>query len=260
MASQPTKSHKALTEIYKLFRGRSALIAALKDSEFFHLGTINELLDLYLNSESQFAAEFRKSLGFTRLKNSNFDVKTNCCIMNSKLSGKTSISDGSILEYCLVDETTKIDIGRNCFISNCLAKSEQNLQVADNICLHTIAVIIGDEFKYSTVFFDRRDDLKKVYGDLRELKFLGKNLPQKLVEYLESSETKMNNTIWELRLFRAYDTMSESFEKSLDFVNRYLNNENVDFELSLGLYSLFDLLNNRCYERMISFRKDNRLI
>ena len=54
--------------------------------------------------------------------------------------------------------------------------------------------------------------------------------------------------------------MSQSFEKSLDFVNRYMNNENVDFELSLGLYSLFDLLNNRCYERMISFRKDNRLI
>ena len=65
---------------------------------------------------------------------------------------------------------------------------------------------------------------------------------------------------FQLMIFISFFTMSESFEKSLDFVNRYMNNENIDFELSLGLYSLFDLINNRCYERMISFRKDNRLI
>jgi len=182
--------------------------------------------------------------------------------MNSRLGKNVMVCNGSILEYCLVGEASKLSVGQNSFISNCWIDGDVDLKVPDNVCLHTIPVKIGNELRYATIFFDRRDDLKKVYSDLSEVRFLGKQFGQNLLNMIRHGATQ-SNSIWGLKIFRAYDSMSESFRQSIEFVQSYLQESNLEeyFKDSPNLfYSLFDLLEYRCYEAMISFRLDNRLL
>lgn len=271
LSGQPTKSYPLLTDVYKMFRGRSCLVVALNNSQFFHLGTVNELFDLYLNKNAALAQKFRHNLIFTSRKNSHLassssssSISDNTCIINCRLGKNTSIKDGSILEYCLVDDQTRFEVGQNCFLSNCWIQANGNaeLKIPDNIFLHTVSVKINGELKYITIFFDRRDDLKKIYSSLDEVKFLGKSFPKKLAQLVEQNGSQ-SNSIWNLKLFRAYESMNNSFRRSIEFIREYLieqfDNAFEDFSTAT-FYSLFDLLKYRCYENMISFRTDNKLI
>lgn len=263
LSSQPIKSHEVLTQLYNMFCGRACLVAALTNSEFFHLGTVNELLDLYLNSSSEFCNKFRQTLGFTKFKSSTIDpnaqIHNNCCIINSRLGSRTIVDDGSIIEFCLVGESTRLQVNKNCYLSNCLIdKLDISLKVPENICLHTIPVVINEHLQFVTLFFDRRDDLKKVYAELGQVKFLGREIKESLASILKAKSNR-SNCIWDLKLFRAFKSMSESFGKSLEFVNRCLSDNFEDYESQTEFYSLFDLLKYRSYDAMISYRKDSKL-
>jgi hypothetical protein len=258
-----TNAHPILTDIYNLFAGRKCLVMALEFSDFFHLGTINELLDLYLNLDSEFSKNFRQSLGFTRVKNSQLPISTSKgCILNSKLGKQTSLSDRSIMEYCVVGDEVDFRVGHNCFLSNCMVQGRQinnTIEVFDNICMNTVPVNIDSMVKYVTVFFNKNDDLKKTYDSLGELQFLGKKLPTKVVQMLNGHLE--SNCVWNLKIFKSYESMSESFLKSLEFVNGYLN-ENVEgyFETDFDhLLSLFNLLRYQNFEKIISYRQENGL-
>lgn len=259
-----------------MFRGRATLVVAPTDSKFFHFGTVNELLDLFLNTSSAFSQYFRHILGYTRLKSSHVpqddaQIHRNCCIINSRLGTNTRVNEGSILEFCMIADQVRLTVGHNCYISNCCclmgADQHDDLHVPDNICLHTIPIkplTDQDKVEYVTIFFDRRDDLKKVYERLERVIFLGREVRPSLGKALETREVK-SNCLWDLRVFRAYDSMSESFRRSLSFLNRYLNedehfeNENENEDENKKAYSLFDLLKYRSYSDMISFRLDSKL-
>lgn len=262
LVPQPLKAHHVLTEMYNLFRGRTSLVVALHNSEFFHLGTVNELLDLYLNRNSALAKSFRQTIGFTHLKNAGVTSSSafqDSCIINSRLGENTSIQDGSLLEYCFVSPNTQLTVGRNCFISNCLINSDSALNIPDNVCLHTIPAIIEDKLQYFTIFFDCRDDLKKVYTDLSQVRLLNKQIPMKVVDLLRTNGTH-SISIWSLKIFQGYASMNESFNKSLVFVQQYLDEKFDDcVSNDQSRYSLFDLLKNRSFHAMISFRKSNGL-
>lgn len=264
LAPQPAKSHQILTSLYNMFRGRAILVLALDDSNFFHLGTVNELLDLYLDANSTISRKFRETLGFTKSKSSTIDPKAqlgNCCIINSRLGQNTAVDDGSIVEFCFVGESTRLGVGRNCYLSNCQIEGDnEDLKVPDNICFHTVPIKSADSLEYVTLFFDRRDDLKKVYANLRQLRFLGREVNEKLADLVVANKHR-SNCVWDLRIFRAYESMSESFRRSLEFVENYFNGRNLENENSQqGKYfSLFDLLEFRSYDAMISFRMNKSL-
>lgn len=273
-AIKPTAWHPIFTDLYTLFKGRSTLIMALRDSDFFHLGTMSELLDLYLSATSPLAESFRRALGFTRLKSSKLptDNAHNIagCVLSSRLGKNTTTNEQSLLECCVTDDVTRIRVGQMCYLSNCMILNEEAamLEIPDNVCMHTMPIkaAVGGEFAYVTVFFDRRDDLKKAYSSLDKCHFLGKCIPNKLVRVLQDrigpGASSNNCSIWSLKIFYAFSTMSESFRRSLEFVHRYLNKDEVDFESDrlTESFSLFDLLKCACFEKMLSYRLENQLI
>lgn len=78
--------------------------------------------------------------------------------------------------------------------------------------MHTLTIKEDNKSKYVTIFFNKDDDLKKAYNDLSQLVFLGQKLPEKLLASLKlTNETK---SIWNLKVFKSTDSMSQSFIKS----------------------------------------------
>ena len=256
---------KIYESLHDLFSNRDSTIILCKNSDFYHLGTVNELMDFYLNDKLDDAIKFRNDLCFTRFKSKlSEDLTKSGCVLNSKISKNTKLSSLSLIEYCFIDDGVNLSTNEYCLLNNCmvnnleLEKIDQIdfvFNVPANVCMHTIPIKNG---KYLTIFFNRNDDLKKNYEKLSSLVFLGKKLPDDLC-LMESNlkySSSDSNSIWNLRIFRSHDTMTESFYYSLQFVNSYLNsnlNQNF-FKENFETYSLFDILKIQDYEKMISFR------
>ena len=63
------KSHVTLFEVlHTLFSKRNAIIMLCRNSDFYHLGTVNELITYYLSDKLEEAVKFRQSLCFSRNK------------------------------------------------------------------------------------------------------------------------------------------------------------------------------------------------
>jgi len=261
--------------LYSIFKMHNSLVINLTNSIFYHLGTINELLDFYLNTNETNACQFRENICFKRLKLKNNDnnhsqSNLNGCVQNSHINPLVKTSSLSLLEYSFIDDDIELILNDYCFLNNCmLKKSELNninnndqlrFEIPANICMHTISIKLNDQLEeYVTIFFNKNDDLKKNYNNLNEIIFMNKILPERLAGCLKL--TNESNTIWNLKIFQSANTMSESFVKSLNFINKY-NNElwNDDLMPELKLFSLFDLLKLQNYENMISFRTEHGLL
>lgn len=259
------------TKLYSLMSNRRSLVINLTDSIFYHLGTTNELLDFYLNENSLEAIEFRKNICFSKLKIKNENVDWSIlkgCVQNSIVNSDCKLSNLSLLEYSYIDKGIKLVLNDYCFLNNCAIKiSELNaydlnsFNVPPNVCMHTLAISdISNQSKFVTIFYNRNDDLKKCYNEQAQVVFLGKPMLKQLADKIKL--TNNSNTIWNLKLFKAFNTMSESFVKSLEFINAYLNNmDDCFFDSYLDTcYSLFDLLKLQNYTNMLNFRYHNKLL
>ena len=194
-------------DLYKIMLNRRSLIVAMENSIFYHLGTINELLDLYLLNDDGYFKSFRDSVNHTNVKNSYYvDSQSNkvvisenlnsssmgmggekggeYCLINSLISPlNTKLSSACILEYCsfyLNSSNIKLNINDNCYLNNCsleakeLGIDEMILDVPANMCLHTIPIRIDEQIKHVTVFFSKSDNLKAVYPSLDKINFLNR--------------------------------------------------------------------------------------
>jgi hypothetical protein len=153
---------------------------ALTDSSFFHLGTIGELFDSYLNDTNPESVQLRDSLVFTPFKlakNANAS-SLNGVVMDSRIGVKCKLNKKSIVEYCFLDDEIELELGEFSYLSNCAIKSGElsgttsKIIVPNDICMHTIPVRAANTTKFVTIFFDRHDDLKKDYPSLKMLTFL----------------------------------------------------------------------------------------
>lgn len=253
------KNDLLLSDLYNLFLNRNCLILGLNDSDFFHLGTLNEMFNYYFDSSSLFSIKFRQSICLEGSSSQG-------CVIKSRIGNKVGLNQTSLVEYCYFDDEIELNLNEYSFISNCkLVKSELNftrsLEIPGNICFHTIPISFENKAKYITIFFSRTDDLKKAYAKISQVKFLGKEIPKFLEDSLKSCK---EFSIWNLRVFKSYETMSESFVKSLEFVESFLKTNQhellIYFNQDLVFYSLFDLLKNSNYGKMIQFRVENGLI
>ena len=268
-----SKNHLSIYEqLHPIFSNRNSLVILCKNSNFYHLGTVNELLSFYLDETLEEALEFRKNLCFARFKSklgSDLSVADGI-VLNSKISQNTKLSKLSLIEYCFIDDDIHLNANDFCLLSNCMIRSLDLLKVdkkefvfsiPSNICMHTISIQGG---KYLTIFFNRNDDLKKSYDKLSTMVFLGKTLPSELCACEKLLKRSINepNSIWNLRIFRSYDTMTESFYFALKFLNEYLSSglRHDEFSDDSNIFSLFDILKMQDYERMINFRIENDLL
>ena len=197
------------THIYRLFLNLNTIIIAPSKSDFYHLGTVNELLDYYLNVESIESIKFRQSLCFVKCKPQRDDRNRSGCVLYSKLGPKCKISELSLVECCFFD--VGLNVNDYCFLNNCSIKTKElnglnldvsslNLNIPPNVCMHTIPISVNNQIKYTTIFFNRNDDLKKNYSSINDIKLLGECLPKELSGL--KLENSSNNSIWTLRIFK----------------------------------------------------------
>ena len=255
---------------------------SLTDSIFFHLGTIGELFDSYLNESNPECIHFRASLGFTPYKSLGDDksseLRKGGVILNSKIDFDThSLNSKCIVEYCRFDggQRIQLEIGEFCYLSNCALLEKEmksktvettKLKVPENTCMHTVPVYVEDTLaiKFVCIFFDRFDDLKKQYNQLDTLRFLGKTNCSRLLAQI-GVEPGESVSVWNIRVFQACDTMSEAFLSALEFVHKFRQDEeeNEYFfsrKVSTVRLSLFDILRVNSFEHILAYRIENSLI
>lgn len=262
-------------EMYAAFAGLSTAVIALTNSEFFHLGTVHEIFELYLDDTEQ-ANRFRRAICFTDSKpgSSRGGSGGTGGLYYSRLNEHCQLSDKSLMEFCSVGEGLSLHLEDWAYVNTCrITASELNradtnqrsFRVPKDTCLHTVAVRVRTEHSvsagkvsYVTICFQRTDDLKKNYKSLADLKWLGKTLPAALASRLTTSSDS-GCSIWSLRVFRAKDTMTESFVSALSFCQSYLEDtvDGSEVDAASGqLYSLFDILRLQSFESMIQIRED----
>lgn len=253
-------------ELYELLLGKETSVISLFDSHFFHLGTTSELLDFYLDENSQDSLRFRKSICFTNQKfnrnNINDFENLKGCIYYSKVNEQSKLNAKSLIEFTFIDEGIRLCLGDFAFVNNCMLSALEmpelrgaQIEVPSNVFMHTISIKVDNGLRYVTIFFDKDDNVKKVYKDLKSLIFLGKHLPDDLIKAMENPK---KNSVWGLKIFNAEKTMSESFVTSLRFIKAYLNGDLNDMlNEKLVSYSMFDLLEMNDCEDMIEFRERN---
>lgn len=238
-------------ELYDRLIQKRALVIALNDSKFYHLGTINELLNYYLD-DNQESIEFRENICFQNLKNSN--INANGCIQHSNLVNIKSNGNKYLLEYCLIDQ--EIVLNDYCYLNNCKFTKEEcktisQIIIPSDICMHTIAITENCQRKFVTIYFNRNDDLKKYYLELKEVKFLGKKLnDSKFIDQIIESNSR-RFSIWDLKLFSSEVNMSLSFVKAVEAIHTILN-DLPDIKIR-NTYSLFELLEICDFEGMMHF-------
>lgn len=147
---------KLFESLYSIISGKRSLILALENSVFYHLGTINEMLDLYMNNDNNdYCDNFRFNIDFEPIKNSYFiksamegtdggcnltDINKsgllqNGYLLNTIVSQQTSyspnfiqVSNNCLLEYCFFDVNLndykarrpfRLKINDYCYLNNC---------------------------------------------------------------------------------------------------------------------------------------------
>lgn len=261
-----------LGKVYQAFLGRRAKILALTDSDFFHLGTISELFDSYLNQTKPESAKFRQSLGFTQFKSITHSSNSEQAglIMYSSLGSSCHLDPTSIAEYCYIDPKVRLNISQYCYLSNCeLTASQDQVNIPANVCLHTVPIRTDpDSIKYITVTFHRLDDLKKEYPSLSKVKyFTSECFSEQDSSSICLTHSNKGYSIWNLKLFKAYDSMSESFLQSVHLATLILSSETARNELltqyfksDVQFYSMFDMLALNEYQDMLSYRIKRNLV
>jgi hypothetical protein len=250
-------------ELYKTLNKKRAHVITLEKSNFYHLGTINELFDSYM-AQDDMSTEFRKQICFCKSKNTIPSIcNADTVLLKSHVEGGSSvvIQPNCLIEYCdlRVEDGVQFEIMANCYLNNCVfdtsdAKPDDTVvRIPPSTCIHTIGINEGSATKYVSVCFSRNDDLKKTYPARESIVFLGRTINSLNVELSPSS-----CSIWNLRIFPSATTPSKSFYECTKLIDAYLQNKLDEYLISKrsqAFYSLFDLLSVCNYDEMIEMRE-----
>ncbi|XP_029644414.1 fucose-1-phosphate guanylyltransferase-like [Octopus sinensis] len=264
-------------EVFKLLKGTPLNLIILNSSQFFHIGSMPEMLHNFCKSDN-----FKIGLG---LSNDAFNVwldeqskepepvtKRSClkgknegCLIHSLLPVGSCISSLAVLEFCNFD--CLIHVSKNCLLSNCeflgSSSEESQITIPENTFMHTIPVTIKDNLKYVTIVFHIKDNLKKSVPltDFANIPFLGDTLG-KAVDKLSipksqivSDKNQPEVSLWNVNIFPLADTMSDSFQLALA-MSMSFNDDGKALNLeSYQLVSINSILKYKSIHEMLKYRQ-----
>ena len=284
-AGRSEEEEGMFTDLYERLTRASTSVLALDDSRFYHLGTVGELVDAYnTRNVAPAAVSFRTSLGFCARKNATIQtvqsdheagdmMEAALMMLNARVHVHSlACKTFALVEYCRLEAArVRLELGEFALLSNCMlsdtewsfASDKEDvsvLRVPSNVCLHTVAIRDEQGSQYVTVFFGKDDDLKKCYANASSVRFLGTaatadESDAKVQRDVQLTSDERGFSIWNMRLFRARTTMSESLLVALDACNRYVDSGELDTSDYANMYSLFDVLRLQDFEKMIEFRQ-----
>ena len=117
------------------------------------------------------------------------------CIFYSKLNDHCKLATQSLVEFTYIDEDICLHLGDFSYLNNCMLNVAEmpklkgaQIEVPNNVFMHTISIKTSDIVQYVTIFFNRKDDVKKIYNYLKSLIFLGKFLPSKFIKAVHNTQ------------------------------------------------------------------------
>ena len=263
-------------KVFNLLRGTQLNVVALNASEFLHFGTIDECLDHFINSDTlKSCLSFSKwvcskkivsndTQGESSPKKQKLEIEgsLNGCVMHSCITEDSSLSNRCIVEYCHFE--VPVNVGKGCLISNCevLSKNapKNTLEIPDQTFLHTVPIKENEgKVRYITIVYSCQENIKKKYGKekVADVNFMGKPLGKLTkcigIDFERLSFKSDTISLWHMKVFPSFDSMSESFVEALSFV-RSLNSE-THYDLpGKALYSMADVMELKDVEEMLVYR------
>lgn len=269
-----------------ILQGVSFKVLLLDESEFYHMGTMEEYL-MYFNIMKCFCEELgimknTSNLHFPyRLKAkehlppSSFDLGMIIETYFSDPSIKLNIPKSStqfVIENCYIDLPFKICgnmILSNCVIQECCSISllSKELSLFGNLLYHTVPIMFQGKSLYVTVAFDLNANMKKVADDLSDISNFGCSLNDvshilgyKMEEVVPASSGRVS--LWTARIFMGGPTAAESFWLTHHAINKIKHKHdgepqqtNIDGCRSSHLFSMSDVVKLKDLEMLLKDRE-----
>lgn len=217
-------------KVFELLRGSPLKIIALKQSKFYHIGTMAEYLESFCDRY-----DLREELGlstfcFSAVIGASVSTQPSLggCVMHSLVNPNCSFSDRSVVEFCQFMGPVKVQ--SDSVISNCVYASSEHVSIPPNTFLQTVPVHDADSTKYVTLAFSVRDDMKAKADSLTDTK---------AISYFERSLSDICHvlnvcpadifsrdapiTLWHAKLFPLSETPQQSFICALDIIKRLIS-------------------------------------
>ncbi|GFS58884.1 fucose-1-phosphate guanylyltransferase [Nephila pilipes] len=248
--------------LYRDLYGTKLSILVLKNSNFHHLGTMEEYIESICCKN-----KFSEAFPVSKCSFSIFSVQEliplyiQGTLIHSIVHPLSIIPESSVVEYC--DINVAMNIGNNCIISNVqlggFAVQRLSFSIPDNTLLHSVILKEG----FVTVAFNVFESIKKSYKieNALEVIFFGK----KLKMFLTNDENVFSNecdsvSLWDAKLFPVCSTAEESLKRTLEIVLcvNECNPSKLNFSLKqqgLKWVSMCDILSLKDTEAMVNYQK-----
>ncbi|ESN98854.1 hypothetical protein HELRODRAFT_67205, partial [Helobdella robusta] len=253
-------------KLFNALNGSNLNVIAFNESEFYHLGTMNE----YLENLNPFCS-LGKIIEWKPITSSYFATDTSniaddATVIECLATQHLAVKNRAIIEYC--EFNCPIQIGQNCIVSNCyLGKKLEGIQL--NIpqdCMICTLPINGKNgnIEYVTLTFNINDDLKKVYQSPEDVKYFGKHLADLFTSPLECEFHNNIYSLWNCKLFSCEPDMHLSLLSSFRLIENISSSENhllsiVDKKLAKYFrYSACEVMEAKNISTLIIYRKDLR--
>ncbi|GFQ97365.1 fucose-1-phosphate guanylyltransferase [Trichonephila clavata] len=248
--------------LYKELHGTKLSILVLKNSNFHHLGTMQEYIES-LCCKNKFADVFpisRRSFSIFSVREL-ISLYIQGTLVHSIVHPLSIIPESSVIEYC--DVNVAMNIGNNCIISNIqldgFAVQRLPFNIPDNTLLHTVVLKDG----FVTIAFNVFESIKKSYKKENALETVF--FRKKLKVFLTSDENVFSNdcdnvSLWEAKLFPICSTAEESFKETLEIIVcvNECDSSKLNFTLkrqNLKWVSMHDILLLKDTEAMVNYQK-----
>ena len=256
-------------KIYNLLRGIPLNIVVLHASNFYHLGSMPELI-YHFNMNETLAKEmsFDKSVltsvvsltSNIRMKRPRHRKSIFGCSVHNHLVEDTYLDTTSVLEYCNFAMPCHID--HSCIVSNCeyVHTDIECITITSKTFLHTIPIKedMCSKIMYVTVFFSTSDDIKKTASDdtVVSLPYFATTLSA-LEKSWKCSELKFTDphqmSLWNAKLFPSHDDMSASFKCAINMITALQGGHTLDVSNDT-LYSMADITKLKDVQQMLHYR------
>lgn len=216
-------------KVYDMLKGNPLNVIALKQSKFYHIGTLKEYIENFCSND-----ELREELGLSRFCYSAFASPSStrvphsfgegASVLHSLITSTCSFSPCSVVEYCKF--TADVTIQANCVISNCEYTGNGScrpLLIPENTFMQTVPVFSpSGEPMYVTLVFGINDDMKAKVSSLPNVSSIS-YFDRSLTSVLKQPFTDLTDlfghgnpySLWHAKLFPLSANAQSSFLTAL---------------------------------------------
>lgn len=242
--AKPSDFSDFRADMLPIFQGRKFKVILLPDSEFYHLGTLEEYL-----AHFNVMKNFNQELG---IQNNTSNIDNPCLLKDEQGNSKPALTNVGtfiqthfsnpnlrvtvpdeftqfVIEKCVINVPITVTgsvIISGCCIQKCSSVSflSSTVTIFDNMFYHTIPIIHQGKSIYVTVAFDLNAKMKAEADTLSGLENYGKKLSDvaHILDLKSVPGRGQKLSLWNARMFTGADSAEESFWLTHHDINKVM--------------------------------------